>query len=128
MGAAALAAVVLALVAPQTSDRPARVPVGLDAALDRLPAGTPVFNAYELGGWLAWRHPDLEQYIDGLATPYSEAHVQDYVRADAADPGWYGVIASPDARVALVASDSALARAWRARVGPPKAGPTATCC
>jgi hypothetical protein len=110
VGAAALAAVALVLVAPQTSDRPARVPVGLDAALDRLPAGTPIFNAYELGGWLAWRHPDLERYIDGLATPYSEAHVQDYVRADAADPGWYRVVRRSDAPMALVASDSALAK------------------
>ena len=102
---------VLAIVAPHTSDTPGHVPLGLDPVLDRLPAGTPVFNAYVLGGWLTWRHPDLDQYVDGLATPYSEAHVRDYVRADAIDPGWYRVVLDSRAPVALVGSGSLLATA-----------------
>jgi hypothetical protein len=115
LGTLAVSAVVctafLAIAAPHTSDTPGNVPLGLDPALDRLPAGTPVFNAYVLGGWLTWRHPDLDQYVDGLATPYSEAHVQDYVRADATDRGWYRVVLDSRAPVALVGSDSLLATA-----------------
>jgi hypothetical protein len=107
----------LAVAAPHTSDTPGHVPLGLDAALDRLPAGTPVFNSYVLGGWIAWRHPELEQYIDGLATPYSEAHVRDYLRADATDKGWYAVVRDSRAPVALVGSGSALAQALEKKKG-----------
>ena len=74
------------------------MPIALDAALDRLPAGTGVFNAYELGGWLAWRHPDLEQYIDGLITPYSVAHVEGYGRVVAQAPGGTTSYATLDVR------------------------------
>jgi hypothetical protein len=108
-GAAALAVAVVAVLAPQTSDRPEGVPTALDPGLDRLPAGTRVFNAYELGGWIAWRHPDLEQYIDGLITPYSERHAHDYAIAVSTAPGWYRVVRDSRAPVALVATDSALA-------------------
>jgi hypothetical protein len=108
--AAVVCSVVLGFVAPHTSDAPGHVPLGLDPALDRLPAGAPVFNAYVLGGWLTWRHPDLDQYVDGLITPYSEAHVRDYLAADATDPGWYDVITASRAPVALIDADGDLAR------------------
>jgi hypothetical protein len=76
-----------------------------------MPAGTRVFNAYELGGWIAWRHPDLEQYIDGLITPYSEGHAHDYEIAESTSPGWYRVVRASRAAIALFATDSALASA-----------------
>jgi hypothetical protein len=100
---------VVAVASPQVADRPGDVPTALDAALDRLPPGTGVLNAYELGGWLAWRHPRLEQYVDGLITPYSVAHVEGYDRVVRQAPGWYAVVRDADLRVALVAEDSALA-------------------
>jgi hypothetical protein len=105
----ALSMVVLTFVVPHTADRPDDVPVALDPVLDRLPAGTPVFNAYELGGWITWRHPDLEQYIDGLATPYSTQHADDYRRAQSRSPGWYGIVTDSRAPVALLEADSPLA-------------------
>jgi hypothetical protein len=107
--AAGLAALVVAVVAPSTADRPGDVPTALDPALDRLPPGTRVFNAYELGGWISWRHPDLEQYIDGLITPYSSAHAEDFHRAETVAPGWYGIVRESGAPVALLADDSTLA-------------------
>jgi hypothetical protein len=102
---------VVAMVVPHTAARPGEVPVGLDAQLDRLPAGTPIFNAYPLGGWIAWRHPDLNQYIDGLITPYTAQHASDYQRTQMLDPGWYAVVRDSGAPVALLESDSALAAA-----------------
>jgi hypothetical protein len=105
----ALSMVVLAFVVPRTADRPDDVPTAIDPVLDRLPAGTPVFNTYELGGWITWRHPDLEQYIDGLATPYSTQHAADYQRAESRSPGWYQVVTASHAPVALLAADSPLA-------------------
>ena len=105
--------VVVAVVSPQTSDKPGDVPVGLDAALDRLPAGTRVFNDYDVGGWMAWRHPDLEHYIDGLVTPYSVEHVDGYGRVVSQAPGWYAVVQRSGAEVALLRADSAAAAGLR---------------
>ena len=107
--AGAVACLAVAVAAPHTSDRPGDVPTALDGRLDDLPAGTRVFNAYELGGWIAWRHPDLEQYIDGLITPYSEEHARDYTIAESTAPGWYDVVRESGARVALLGQNSALA-------------------
>ena len=107
IGAAYLA--VLAVLVPHTSSEPGRVPLALDAALDRIPVGTPVFNDYLMGAWIAWRHPDLNQYIDGLATPYSEEHYAQFHRAETASPGWYRVVRESGAPVALVEEDGPLA-------------------
>jgi hypothetical protein len=109
-GLALVAVAVLAVLAPHTSQRPGHVPLALDPALDRLPAGTPVFNSYVLGGWLTWRHPDLDQYIDGLTTAYSAPHVLDYLRADGTRPGWYAVVRDSHAPVALVDAQGPLAK------------------
>ncbi len=112
LGAVAVAAIaVVGILAPITSSQPGGVPTALDATLDRLPAGTRVFNAYELGGWIAWRHPDLEQYIDGLITPYSTAHAKDFHTAMTLGPGWSRVVTDSGASVALVVAGSALASA-----------------
>ena len=64
----------------------------LDTDLDQLPAGTRVLNSFDLGGWLAWRRPDLDRYIDGLAEAYSPEHFRGYIRTAAAEPGWRGVV------------------------------------
>jgi hypothetical protein len=108
---ALLCALSVAVVAPRVADAPGNVPLGLDAKLDQLPPGTPVFNAYQLGGWIAWRHPDLNQYIDGLITPYSEEHARDYNRTGLVAPGWYRVVLDSRAPVALVGSRTLLATA-----------------
>jgi hypothetical protein len=110
-----VALLVVAAVVPTTADRPGQVPTGLDAQLDRLPAGTRVFNDYALGGWLTWRHPDLNQYIDGLITPYSPTHVRGYHLTQVLDPGWYAVVRDSQAPVALLSTDSTLAIALQRR-------------
>jgi hypothetical protein len=107
--AATVTTIVIAILAPSTSDRPGGVPTALDPTLDRLPGGTRVFNSYELGGWIAWRHPDLEQYIDGLITPYSERHAYGYTVAESTSPGWYRIVQDTGASVALLGERSALA-------------------
>jgi hypothetical protein len=109
--AAAVAVLVVGVRAPTVARDPGKVPTRLDAALDALPPGTRVFNDYLLGGWLTWRHPDLNQYVDGLVTPYPPSHVQDYVTAVDRSAGWYAVIERSGARYALLRSDSVLASA-----------------
>lgn len=117
---AAVAATVVAIVAPVTAVRPGDVPTTLNGALDRLPPGTRVFNDYALGGWIAWRHPDLQQYIDGLITPYSERHAHDYVVGESASPGWSRIVNASGATAALLGEHSPLVdkladRGWTMR-------------
>lgn len=107
--AAAALLVVCAVVAPFTAATPSDVPVGLDADLDRLPAGTTIFNDYAVGGWLSWRHPGLNRYVDGLADAYPVAHLAGYLRAVDVARGWPGIVRASGASVALLRSGSALA-------------------
>jgi hypothetical protein len=113
--AAGLSLLVLAFVVPHTSDKPGGVPLALDPQLDRLPAGTAVLNDYALGGWVSWRHPGLEQYIDGLATPYSPQHDDDYHAIETTGAGWYRLVLASRAPVAVVQADTTLARALERR-------------
>lgn len=114
-GAAAALLAVVALVVPQTADEPGRVPLALDGALDRLPAGTTVLNDFTLGGWLAWRHPQLNRYVDGLADAYPVAHLRDTATVFSVEPGWSGLVARSGASVALLEDGSMLARRLEAQ-------------
>ena len=90
---------VAAVVVPHTADRPGDVPTALDPQLDRLPAGTAVFNAYELGGWIAWRHPDLEpvhRRPDHAVLRRSTR--SGTTRSGLLDPGWYATVRDARAR------------------------------
>jgi len=115
LGVTAVLLVMVAFVVPHTADTPGDVPTALDGQLDRLPPGTPVFNSYQLGGWIAWRHPDLEQYIDGLVRPYSPEHVNGFYRTLMLEPGWYDVVRRSGAPVVLMESNSPLASALQQR-------------
>jgi hypothetical protein len=111
----ALAVVGLAVAVPHTSREPGAVPLALDSQLDRVRPGSGVVSAYVLGGWIAWRHPDLDQYIDGLATPYSRRHYEDFFRIENQGTGWYRLLLDSGVSAALVESDSSLAGALEDR-------------
>jgi hypothetical protein len=125
LGAATAACLVLAglLAATSPSVRsPAGVPLGLDAALDRLPAHTVIWNDFTLGGWLDYRHPNLEVVADGRAEAFGAEQLQRYGQVSRTERGWEEVLRASGAHVALVATDSPLAAAlperltWR-RIG-----------
>src|SRR5690606_4802882 len=69
--AAFTALLATALAVPHTSGIPGGVPNGFNDKLDALPNGSAILNAYELGGWLHWRHPDVNTVIDGFTDGYS---------------------------------------------------------
>jgi hypothetical protein len=106
--------VVVALVVPHTAARPGKVPLALDGRLDRLPSGTTVLNDFTLGGWLAWRHPDLNRWVDGLADAYPVHHLSDTATITFVEPGWQRVVARSGASVALLEEGSPLAKALQA--------------
>jgi hypothetical protein len=107
----AVAALALGALVPSVAREPGDVPLALDRTLDRVPRGSGVYSAYVLGGWVAWRHPDLEQYIDGLATPYSTRHYLDFFEIQDTRPGWYGLMQRDHLTVAVVTRGSPLADA-----------------
>lgn len=107
----------LALAVPATSDIPGDVPNGLDDQLASLPAGTAVLNEYVLGGWLHWRHPELQTVVDGFTDGYTTDAVSDYGEALTVSAGWQTYLEDTGADVALLREDSPLAVALTDRLG-----------
>jgi hypothetical protein len=110
---ACLCAVVLAAVVGRSAAAPAHVPNGVDVALDRLPASTAVLDWYDVGGWLAWRHPGLQRYVDGLTDAYSADHLTRYEHLTEAAPGSLSYLNAQGIHVALLPATNALAHALR---------------
>jgi len=103
----------LSAMLPATAHEPSH-DSAVDRQLDTLPPGSVVLNQYDVGGWLTWRHPELNQVIDGLITPYSPEYVDKYFHARNADPGWRQFVAEVHPRAALLLSTSRLTGALRA--------------
>lgn len=114
--AAVLIACVAGLTVPRTAAHPAGVPSDLDPSLDAL-GDVVVFNAYELGGWLRWRHPEVEPVVDGMTEAYSVQHLVAYGSAQAAAPGWEGTFEEWSPEAALLPENSPLALALRKQRG-----------
>jgi hypothetical protein len=105
--AAVLAVLGLAAVlAPITATQPAGVPNALNEPLDAVPSGSVVCNAYRLGGWLIWRHPNLRPTIDGRTEIYSVEHVEAYLNFERAAPGWESYLSHSDCTYALLSEDA----------------------
>ena len=107
----------VAMVLPATASNPAGVPSALDDQLAALPDGSVILNSYELGGWLRWRHPDLEPVIDGMTEAYSVPYLQGYAQISSAAPGWESVLDAYDAHYALLSERSPLSAALLDRQG-----------
>jgi hypothetical protein len=108
LGVVALCLAVLATVVARAPVEAKGIPTALDPALDRIPPGTTVLNSYGLGGWLAWRHPDLNRTIDGSATPYPAGYQAAYHAAISGEPGWQAFVKRTDAHFAYLDDTSAL--------------------
>jgi hypothetical protein len=116
VGAAAAALTTVALLLPGGTGTPGQVPNRLNAALDRLPRHTVIFNDSMLGGWLLWRHPSLEPVMDGRAEAFPKAHFEGYVKTSQAGAGWESFLEVTDSRHALVEKSSPLATALQQRL------------
>lgn len=116
-GVLAASLIALAVMAPASGSSPAKVPDGLDAQLEALPPGTPILNEYVLGGWLHWRHPELQTVIDGFTDGYTIEDMEAYATVRDVGAGWEEYITDKDLEVALVVEDSPLALALVDRLG-----------
>jgi hypothetical protein len=117
--AAASCLVVAALLAAVLSSVrvPANVPSELDGALDGLPPHTVIWNDYNLGGWIDYRHPTLEVVADGRAEAFGAEQLEKYGRVVRTEPGWEEILRTSGAHVAIVGTDTPLASALQERLG-----------
>lgn len=109
-GVGAVLLAVLAAVVPQSAAKPGSVPTSFDARLDELPSGSTILDDSAVGGWLAWRHPDLNVVVDGMFDAYPVDHLRAAIDAEYAEPGWEDFVAGTGATVAILSEDSPLAQ------------------
>ena len=107
----ATASIVVAAAILPASTANAGMPTGLNAALDRLPSGSVVFNEYGFGGWLHYAHPDLLPVIDERTEVYSHAYIEQYLSTRAVHTGWSTSLNRQNVTALLVPSDSGIADA-----------------
>jgi hypothetical protein len=112
---ALVALAALAVATPHTSDRPMGYPTAMSPRFEAWPQGTVVFNEYDLGGWLVWRHSQLTVVVDGNTPGYSSEHLRQYFGAYMMEPGWYQFIANTRTNFALLNRDSPVANGLRLR-------------
>ncbi|WP_244927524.1 hypothetical protein [Nocardioides sp. W7] len=111
LGGVALALPVLAAVVPHTADEPPARPAWTDPALAALPAGTPVLNDWNLGGWLMWRHPQLDPVMHGYGDTFTVEELRRNTDILALRPGWRTLVRETGVSYALVRPRSPLGRA-----------------
>lgn len=117
LGFGAICLIMLAVAVPRTSDQPAGVPSDLNPQLEALPSDTLVLNAYEIGGWLRWRHQSLNPLIDGLTEAYSIEQLADYGQLMSVAEGWDEIVQDSGADYAVLPEGSPLATALKGRLG-----------
>jgi hypothetical protein len=100
--AVALAVGVLAVAVPFTSADPPRQPSWVDPALSDLPAGTKVLDDWAYGGYLMWRHPQLDLMMHGYGDTFTTAELDRNERLLAVGPGWENDLRESGARVAVL--------------------------
>jgi hypothetical protein len=108
LGAGVVASIVAAALAQGRAVGPER-PAWADTELDALPAGTTVLNAWEWGGYLGWRHPDLDFVISGYGDMYATSERDRNMALTTTDAGWLDDLADLHVEVALLVPDSRLA-------------------
>lgn len=99
----------LTALVPFTADRPASVPSWVNPALDRLPDGTTVQTTDVMGGYVLWRHPELNPVIDGYSDAYTTRHLQEQLDLVQLKRGWDTTLRRTQVRYALLPTRSDLA-------------------
>lgn len=100
--------VVLAAVLPSASLAPKQDP-WLDSTLDALPAHTTLISDWARGGYLMWRHPQLDIGMHGYVDTYTVAEIDQLANLLSAGPGWEEELGRTGATYALLRPGTALA-------------------
>ena len=101
----------LALVVPRPPAPGVSQEDWADEALDALPADTVLLNDQLWGGYLMWRHPQLDLVTHGYGDTFTDAELERNLDIETLAPGWEDLVSDTGARVALLDPESALAYA-----------------
>ena len=93
---------VLAVAVPHTSDQPPAQPTWVDPALSSLPPGTKVVNAWDWGGYLMWRYPQLDLLMHGYGDTYTIDELQRITDISDLQPGWDDELRATGCTVAVL--------------------------
>lgn len=85
------------------------VPPWVDDQLDTLTPGTPVVTAWERGGYVLWRHPELDTIIHGYGDVFTDDELERNVTITESDEDWAELVRDTGAVDAFLAADSSLA-------------------
>lgn len=98
----------LAVIVPSSADAGPERPGWADKRLDDLPTGTTVLNNWDWGGWLMYRHPQLEPVMHGYGDSFTTEELDRNVEISRVQPGWHDLVDEVDADYALVDPGTAL--------------------
>ena len=108
LGGTAVALVVLAVAVPFTSDQPPAQPAWLDPSLSSLPAGTKVVSAWDQGGYLMWRYPQLDVLMHGYGDTFTVDELQSSTDIQELAPGWEDELRRTGSTIAVLRPKSDL--------------------
>ncbi len=106
-GAVAAATALAAVVSLGPGVNPA-VPTWLDPELGSLPTGTVVLSEMGVGGYLAWKYPQLDLVQHGYADTFTSSELDRYRKMEELRPGWDRLVVATGAHLALLPPDSRL--------------------
>ena len=113
IGGYVAALVALALVVPHPAAEPRDHPAWEDMALDELPDGTTILADSGYGGFLMWRHPQLDLVAHGYGDTFTDDELERNADIDAVRDGWVGLVRAADVDYALLPPDSPLGHGLR---------------
>jgi len=110
LGAAARIAVTLSPAAMAEAEAE-RFPADAVAFLQRTRPPGPMFNSYNIGGYLMYHlWPDYPVFVDGRTDLYNDDFLRDYLKTVNALPGWPDTLARYGVRLAVLERDTPLAQ------------------
>jgi len=112
-----IALVALAVIVPNTSDDPPTQPTWVNPALSSLPAGTKVYGAWEWGGYLMWRYPQLDLLMHGYGDTFTDAELQRNTDIEGLAPGWDDELRRTGCQIAVLRPNSPVAYALQHQLG-----------
>jgi hypothetical protein len=117
--AGGMIAVVLlgSVLAGPVSATPRLTPNSLLDDLRRIPAGTVVFDDYDISSWLLYEAPDLELVVDSRTEVFSTEYLTQYTNALRAKPGWDSFVDETGASWAVLRKGAPLTDALQRRAG-----------
>jgi hypothetical protein len=111
LGGTAVALAVLAVAVPFTSTEPPAQPSWVDPSFGSLPAGTKVVSAWDQGGYLMWRYPQLDLLMHGYGDTFTVDELQRNTDIQKVAPGWDDELRRTGCTIAFLRPKSPLASA-----------------